>query len=65
MSDGRPAAIVAHQRAAITVASPDACGPSVRVHQERGLVMSGLPAEIAGALRFLDYAAGSHAGCGC
>ena len=28
------------------------------VHQDRGLVMSDLPAEIAGALPFLDYAAG-------
>ena len=65
MSDGMPAAIVAHQRAVITVASPDACGPSGGIHQDRGLVMSDLPAEIAGALRFLDYAAGSHAGCGC
>ena len=27
-------------------------------HQDRGLVMSDLPAEIAGALPFLDYAAG-------
>ena len=35
------------------------------VHQDRGLVMSDLPAEIAGALPFLDYATGSHAGCGC